>query len=50
MKMLEFLDRTGILLTREESKMLDCYKDDNKPFSEWLCLFEALGIYDPRAT
>ena len=47
MKLQEALDRIGVII--KNRSLIKPYEDDNKPFSEWLCLFEALGIYDPRA-
>ena len=49
MRMIEFLDRAGIILTREESKRLEGHKEDDRPLSDWLCLFESLGISAPAS-
>ena len=44
MRMTEFLDRTGILLTQNEYSLVKCHKDDDRPLSDWLCLFDSLGL------
>ena len=46
MKLTEALDRTGILLTREESKRLKEHKEDDRPLDGWLYIFDNLGILD----
>ena len=46
MRLTEYLDRTGVILTPKESKALRPFRDDEKTMSEWMKIFMAMDVLE----